>query len=110
MRMAVKSSRQLIKSSITLAVGKRIEQEIREEIDNPCVVSEPAEHSGDRWRILKAGHTRAGRRHQFEILTGRVEAFAVVRDLDAYAKRRVQSSKTPPKDRNRERERDREEH
>ena len=43
--------------------------------------------------LVKAGHTRAGQRHQFEILTGRVEAsqrggeaFAVVRDLDPYAK------------------------
>jgi hypothetical protein len=48
--------------------------------------------------FVKAGHTRAGQRHQFEILTGRVEAsqrggeaFAVVRDLDPYAKRRVQA-------------------
>ena len=48
--------------------------------------------------FVKAGHTRPGQRHQFEILTGRVEAsqrggeaFAVVRDLDPYAKRRVQA-------------------
>jgi hypothetical protein len=48
--------------------------------------------------FVKAGHTRAGQRHQFEILTGRIEAsqrgdeaFAVVRDLDPYAKRRVQA-------------------
>jgi hypothetical protein len=44
------------------------------------------------------GNTRPGQRRQFEILTGRVEtsslggeAFAVVRDLDPYAKRRVQA-------------------
>jgi hypothetical protein len=48
--------------------------------------------------FVKAGHTRPGQWHQFEILTGRVEAsqrggeaFAVVRDLDPYAKRRVQA-------------------
>jgi hypothetical protein len=48
--------------------------------------------------FVEAGHTRAGQRHQFEILTGRVEtsecggeAFAVVRALDPYAKRRVQA-------------------
>jgi hypothetical protein len=48
--------------------------------------------------FVKAGHTRAGQRHQLEILTGRVEAsqrggeaFAVVRDLDPYAKKRVQA-------------------
>jgi hypothetical protein len=43
--------------------------------------------------FVKAGHTRAGQRHQFEILTGRVEtsqrggeAFAVVRDLGSASK------------------------
>ena len=48
--------------------------------------------------FVKAGRTRTGQRHQFEILTGRVEtserggeAFAVVRDLDPYAKRRVEA-------------------
>ena len=48
--------------------------------------------------FAKAWHTRAGQKHQFEILTGRVEtsqrnreAFAVVRDLDPYAKRHVQA-------------------
>jgi hypothetical protein len=48
--------------------------------------------------LIKAGHTRTGQWHQFEILTGRVEssqrggeAFAVVRDMDPYAKRRVQA-------------------
>jgi hypothetical protein len=40
--------------------------------------------------FVKAGHTRARQRHQFEILTGRVEA-AVVRDLYPYAKRGVQA-------------------
>src|SRR5271166_2524709 len=47
---------------------------------------------------LKQGILGPGQRHQFEILTGRVEtsqrggeAFAVVRDLDPYAKRRVQA-------------------
>jgi hypothetical protein len=88
----------------TLAVGKRIEQEIREEIDNPCVVPEPAERMvvGIDGAFVKAGHTRTGQRHQFEILTGRVEtsqrggeAFAVVRDLDPYAKRRVQAVLRP---------------
>src|SRR5271165_6355013 len=84
----------------TLAVGKRIEQEIREEIDHPRVLPEPAKQIvvGIDGAFVKAGHTRAGQRHQFEILTGRVEAsqrggeaFAVVRDLDPYAKRRVQA-------------------
>src|SRR5271165_7538657 len=53
---------------------------------------------GSMAHLVKAGPTRAGQRHQFEILTGRVEAsqrggeaFAVVRDLDPYAKRRVQA-------------------
>jgi hypothetical protein len=84
----------------TLAVGKRIEEEIREEIDHPCVLPEPAKQMvvGIDGAFVKAGHTRPGQRHQFEILTGRVEApqrggeaFAVVRDLDPYAKRRVQA-------------------
>jgi hypothetical protein len=84
----------------TLAVGKRIEEEIREEIDHPRVVPEPAERMvvGIDGAFIKAEHTQAGQRHQFEILTGRVEtsqllgeAFAVVRDLDPYAKRRVQA-------------------
>ena len=82
----------------TLAVGKRIEEEIREEIDHPRVVPVPVERMvvGIDGAFIKAGHTQAGQRHQFEILTGRVEtsqrggeAFAVVRDLDPYAKRRV---------------------
>ena len=86
--------------SATLAVGKRIEEEIRGEIDHPRVVPEPAERMvvGIDGAFVKAGHTRAGQRHQFEILTGRVEAsqrggeaFAVVRDLDPYAKKRVQA-------------------
>src|ERR1700680_953334 len=64
----------------------------------PRVVPEPAERMvvGIDGAFIKAGHTGAGQRHQFEILTGRVEAsqrggeaFAVVRDLDPYAKRRV---------------------
>ena len=51
--------------------------------------------------FVKAGHTRAGQRHQFEIRTGRVEASqqggkAVVRDLDPSAKRRVQVYKERP--------------
>jgi len=60
----------------TLTVGKRIEQEIREEIDHPRVVPEPAERMvvGIDGAFVKAGHTRTGQRHQFEILTGRVEA------------------------------------
>ena len=47
---------------------------------------------------LRQGNARPGQRHQFEILTGRIEAsqlggeaFAVVRDLDPYTKRRVQA-------------------
>lgn len=84
----------------TLAVGKRIEQEIREEIYHPQVVPETAKRMvvGIDGAFVQAGHTRAGQRHQFEILTGRVEtseqggeAFAVVRDMDPYAKRRVQA-------------------
>jgi hypothetical protein len=72
--------------------------ETRDEIDHPRVVPEPAERMvvGIDGAFIKAGHTGAGQRHQFEILTGRVEAsqrggeaFAVVRDLDPYAKRRV---------------------
>jgi hypothetical protein len=60
----------------TLAVGKRVEEEIREEIDHPRIVPEPAERMvmGIDGEFVKAGHTRPGQRHQFEILTGRVEA------------------------------------
>ncbi len=60
----------------TLAVGKRIEEKIREEIDRPRVLPEPAKQMvvGIDGAFVKAGHTRAGQRHQFEILTGRVEA------------------------------------
>jgi hypothetical protein len=84
----------------TLAVGKRIEEEIREEIDHPQVLPKPAKQMviGIDGAFVKAGHTQAGQRHQFEILTGRVEAsqrggeaFAVVRDPDPYAKRRLQA-------------------
>ena len=79
----------------TLAVGRRIEEKIRGEIDHLRVVPEPAERMvvGIDGALVKAGHTRPGQRHQFEILTGRVEAsqlggeaLAVVRDLDPYAK------------------------
>jgi hypothetical protein len=44
----------------TLAVGKRIEEEIREEIDHPRVVPEPAERMvvGIDGAFIKAGHTR----------------------------------------------------
>jgi hypothetical protein len=60
----------------TLAVGKRIEEEIRGEIDHPRVVPEPAERMvvGIDGAFVKARHTRAGQRHQVEILTGRIEA------------------------------------
>jgi hypothetical protein len=83
----------------TLAVGNRIEEEIRGEIDHPRAVPEPAERMvvGIDGAFVKAEHTRPGQRHQFEILTRRVEAsqlgeaFAVVRDLDPYSKRRVQA-------------------
>jgi hypothetical protein len=46
----------------TLAVGKRIEEEIRGEIDHPRVVPEPAERMvvGIDGAFVKAGHTRAG--------------------------------------------------
>ena len=49
----------------TLAVGKRIEEEIREEIDHPRVVPEPAERMvvGIDGAFVKAGHTRPGQRH-----------------------------------------------
>jgi hypothetical protein len=44
----------------TLAVGKRIEEEIRGEIDHPRVVPEPAERMvvGIDGAFVKAGHTR----------------------------------------------------
>jgi hypothetical protein len=59
-----------------LAVGKRIEEAMRGEIDHPRIVPEPAERMmvGIDGAFVKAGHTRPGQRHQFEILTGRVEA------------------------------------
>jgi hypothetical protein len=66
----------------------------------PRVVPEPVERMvlGIDGAFVKAGHTRPGQRHKFEILTGRVEAaqlggeaFAVVRDLDPHAKSRVQA-------------------
>ena len=84
----------------TLAVGKRIEQEICDEIDHPRTIAEPAQQMivGIDGAFVKAVTTEPGQRHQFEILTGRIEttnrsggeAFAVVRDLDR-AKQKVQA-------------------
>jgi hypothetical protein len=70
----------------TLAVGKRIEEE---RSARKSIIPEPVERMVVRidGAFIKAGHTQAGQRHQFEILTGRVEtsqrggeAFAVVLD------------------------------
>lgn len=84
----------------TLAVGKRIEQEICDEIDHPQAIAVPAQQMvvGIDGAFVKAGTREPGQRHQFEILTGRIEttqrsggeAFAVVRDLDR-AKQKVQA-------------------
>jgi hypothetical protein len=83
----------------TLAVGKRIEQELCDEIDAPRPIVEPAAHMvvGIDGAFVNAVRTKAGQRHQFEILTGRIETthrggetFAVVRDLDR-AKQKVQA-------------------
>ena len=75
----------------TLAVGRRIEQEICDEVDNPQVVPEPAQQMvvGIDGAFARAANTQPGQRHQFEILTGREEtthrtgeAFAVVRNVE----------------------------
>ena len=80
----------------TLAVGKRIEEEICGEIDHPRVVHEPAKRMvvGIDGASVKAGHTRAGQRHQFEILTGRVQA--TQRGGEAFAVGRVRERKLCP--------------
>jgi hypothetical protein len=84
----------------TLAVGRRIEQEICDEVDNPQVIPEPAQQMvvGIDGAFVRAANTQPGQRHQFEILTGRIEtthrtgeAFAVVRHVDQRAKQKVQA-------------------
>ena len=81
----------------TLAVGKRIEEELCDEIDAPQPIVEPAPQMvvGIDGAFVNAVRTKVGERHQFEILTGRIETtdrcgetFAVVRDLDR-AKQKV---------------------
>ena len=53
----------------TLTVGKRIEEEIRGEIDHPRVVPEPAERMvvGIDGAFVKAGHTRPGQRSKASV-------------------------------------------
>ena len=60
----------------TLAVGRRIEEEIREEIDHPRVVPEPAERMvvGIDSAFVKAGHTRPGHRQSIDQLAHVQEA------------------------------------
>lgn len=83
----------------TLAVGKRIEQELCDEVDAPQPIVEPAPQMvvGIDGAFVNAVRTKSRERHQFEILTGRIETtqrggetFAVVRDLDR-AKQKVQA-------------------
>jgi hypothetical protein len=83
----------------TLVVGKRIESELVSEVDCPTPVAKPAKHLtvGIDGAFVKAKPDQAGGR-PFEILTGRVErqrgrghAFAIVRNLDARAKRKIQA-------------------
>lgn len=84
----------------TIAVGKQIEEEIRDEVDHPQVVSEPAKEMvvGIDGAFVKAMSTHPGQRRQLEILTGRIEtarrcgeAFAVVRNLDPLAQQRLRA-------------------
>jgi len=84
----------------TLEVGKRIEEEIRDEVDHPQVLSEPAQEMvvGIDGAFVKALPTRRSQRRQLEILTGRIEsaqhngeAYAVVRDLDSLTKQRLRA-------------------
>jgi hypothetical protein len=83
----------------TLVVGKRIERELIIEVEAPVPIAEPAKHLtvGIDGAFVKAKRSQAGGR-PFEILTGRVErergrghAFAIVRNLDARAKQKVQA-------------------
>jgi hypothetical protein len=83
----------------TLVVGTRIERELVGEVDCPTPVAEPAKHLtvGIDGGFAKAKADQAGGR-PFEILTGRVEreqgrghAFAIVRNLDARTKQKVQA-------------------
>jgi hypothetical protein len=84
----------------TLAVGKRIEAELSEEIDKPAINPHRAEHLtvGIDGAFVKLKRDKDGGRRNFEILTGRIErtrgrgrAFAIVRDLDKRAKQKVQA-------------------
>jgi hypothetical protein len=83
----------------TLVVGKRIERELMGEVEAPKPIAAPAKHLtvGIDGAFVKAKRDEAGGR-PFEILTGRVErergrghAFAIVRNLDAQAKQKVQA-------------------
>jgi len=83
----------------TLVVGKRIEGELVGEVECPTTVAEPAKHLtvGIDGAFVKAKPDQAGGQ-PFEILTGRVErergrgrAFAIVRNLDARAKQKIQA-------------------
>jgi hypothetical protein len=83
----------------TLVVGKRIERELIGEVEAPMPIEKPAKHLtvGMDGAFVKAKRDEAGGR-PFEILTGRVErdrgrghAFAIVRNLDARAKQKVQA-------------------
>ena len=83
----------------TLVVGKRIEGELVGEVDCPTPVAEPAKDLtvGIDGAFVKAKPDQGGGR-PFEILTGRVErergrghAFAIVRNLDARAKQKIQA-------------------
>jgi hypothetical protein len=79
-------------------VGKRIERELVGEVEAPMPIAEPAKHltMGIDGAFVKAKRDQGGR--PFEILIGRVErerggghAFAIVRNLDARGKQKVQA-------------------
>jgi hypothetical protein len=83
----------------TLVVGKRIERELVGEVEAPTPIAGPVKQLtvGIDGAFVRAKRDQAGGR-PFEILTGRVErergrghAFAIVRNLDARAKQKVQA-------------------
>ena len=83
-----------------LAVGKKIEADIRAEIATKPNVERPVDHMivGIDGAFVKAARTK-NQRKNFEIVLGRIEAsgrsrkiFAAVRDLDDLASERVRSA------------------
>ena len=84
----------------TLAIGMAIEAELCREVEQPQTSQDRADHLtvGIDGAFVKAQRKGKHGRQSFEILTGRIErargqgeAFAIVRDLDARARQKVQA-------------------